>query len=65
MPMTKALGQVEDRKPREPAPLQCDPCRRVTMHTFSRAREIQTPDYHREIHDYYKFDICGDERRWG
>ena len=66
MPMTKAFGQVEDRKPREPAPLRCDTCDQVTMHRFSAARDLLPHRaFKSEIHDFYACDVCGHERVWG
>ena len=68
MPMTKAFGYVEDRKPYAPAPLFCEApssCG-VTMHSFVENRRFQNsasqaPTYH----DIYKCSKCETERIWG
>ena len=67
MPMTKLVGLVEDRKPREPAPLHCEgACDRVTMHTFARGRDIRpNRSVKLEYHDCYTCDVCSHERVWG
>ena len=67
MPQTKAFGLVEDRKPREPAPLNCEgTCKRITTHRFSAARNLLPHRaFKSEIHDFYACDVCGHERVWG
>lgn len=68
MPMTKAFGYVEDRKPYEPAPLCCEApssCG-IQMHTFVETRRMQNNSYQAPtFHDIYKCSKCGAERIWG
>ena len=67
MPQTKAYGLVEDRKPREPAPLHCEgACDRATTHTFAAVRNMAVgTQVVKSLHDCYTCEVCGHERVWG
>ena len=68
MPMTKAFGYVEDRKPYTPAPLLCEASNSCgnTMHTYVENRRFQnSPNQAPTYHDIDKCSKCGADRIWG